>query len=158
MCVCVFEEDQRLFLSISRFTGQISNMHNFSWLGKSWPTHTTQKMKFSAKDFFSKCDQIRRKLRISSHLLKKSLAENFIFVQGKDIFSRPWGSKYHTDMKLWPLTSLCKRNIMPLRNLAMTSWWQIMESYSIPRFFLNLDPIWMFNSGSAQYNKSSTQN
>ena len=36
-------------------------------------------MKFSNKDFFSKCDQIRRKLRIWSHLLKKSLMENFIF-------------------------------------------------------------------------------
>ena len=31
-------------------------------------------MKFYIKDFFSKCDQIRRK-----HLLKKSLMENFIF-------------------------------------------------------------------------------
>ena len=38
-----------------------------------------QKMKFPIKDFFSKCDQIRRKLRIWSHLLKKSLMENFIF-------------------------------------------------------------------------------
>ena len=40
---------------------------------------TTQKMKFSVKDFFSKCEQIRSKLRIWSHLLKKSLMENFIF-------------------------------------------------------------------------------
>ena len=31
------------------------------------------------KDFFSKCDQTRRKLRIWSHLLKKSLMLNFIF-------------------------------------------------------------------------------
>ena len=31
-----------------------------------------QKMEFSVKDSFSKCDQIRRKLRIWSHLLKKS--------------------------------------------------------------------------------------
>ena len=31
-----------------------------------------QKMKFSIKDFFSKCDQIRWKLRNSSYLLKKS--------------------------------------------------------------------------------------
>ena len=31
------------------------------------------------KDFFSKSDRIRRKLRIWSHLLKKSLMENFIF-------------------------------------------------------------------------------
>ena len=41
--------------------------------------NTAQKMKFSIKEFFSKCDQIRRKLRIWSHLLKKSLMENFIF-------------------------------------------------------------------------------
>ena len=38
-----------------------------------------EKMKFSIKDFFSKCNQIRRKLRIWSHLLKKCLMENFIF-------------------------------------------------------------------------------
>ena len=36
-------------------------------------------MKFFIKDFFSKCDQIRRKLRIWPHLQKKSLIENFIF-------------------------------------------------------------------------------
>ena len=40
---------------------------------------TAQKMKFSIKDFFSKCNQIRRKLRTWSHFLKKSLMENFIF-------------------------------------------------------------------------------
>ena len=40
---------------------------------------TTEKMKFPIKDFFSKCDQIRRKLRIWLHLLKESLTENFIF-------------------------------------------------------------------------------
>ena len=42
-------------------------------------SYTAQKMKFSIKNFFSKCDQIRRKLRIWSHLQKKSLIENFIF-------------------------------------------------------------------------------
>ena len=41
--------------------------------------YTTQKMKFPIKYFFSKCDQIRRFLRISSHLLKKSLTVKFIF-------------------------------------------------------------------------------
>ena len=34
--------------------------------------HTAQKVKFSIKDFFSKYDQIRRKLRIWSLLPKKS--------------------------------------------------------------------------------------
>ena len=58
-------------------------------LGHSWEvknnvyvpimTDTAQKMKFSIKDFFSKFDQIRRKLRIWSHLLNKSWMENFIF-------------------------------------------------------------------------------
>ena len=40
---------------------------------------TAQKMKFSIKDFFCKCDQNNIFLRIWSHLLKKSLMENFIF-------------------------------------------------------------------------------
>ena len=35
--------------------------------------YTARKMKFSIKDFFSKCDQIRSFLRIWSHLLKESL-------------------------------------------------------------------------------------
>ena len=42
----------------------------------SFVPSTAQIMKFSMKDLFSKCDQ---KLRIWSHLLKKSLMENFIF-------------------------------------------------------------------------------
>ena len=46
--------------------------------------YTVQKMKFSIKDFFSKYNQIRRKLRIWSHLLKKSLIENFNFCALKD--------------------------------------------------------------------------
>ena len=43
-----------------------------------------KKNKFFIKDFFSKCDQIRRKLWIWSHLLKKSLMENFNFCAVKD--------------------------------------------------------------------------
>ena len=39
---------------------------------------TTQKMKFSIKEFFYQCDRIYRKLRIRWHLLKKSSMENFI--------------------------------------------------------------------------------
>ena len=43
--------------------------------------NTAQKMKFSIENFYSKCDQIRKKLRIWSHLLDKSLMENLIFLQ-----------------------------------------------------------------------------
>ena len=41
--------------------------------------NNAEKMKFLIKDFFSKCDQIRRKLRILSRLPKRPLMENFIF-------------------------------------------------------------------------------
>ena len=41
--------------------------------------NTVQKMNFSIKDFFSTCDQIRRKLWIRSHLLKKLSMKNFSF-------------------------------------------------------------------------------
>ena len=54
-------------------------VHRF-WSSKLWATNiTAPKMKFSIKHFFSKCEQIRRKLQIWSHLLKKSLVKNFIF-------------------------------------------------------------------------------
>ena len=36
-------------------------------------------MKFSIKDFSSKFDQVHKKLRVPSHLLKKSLMINLIF-------------------------------------------------------------------------------
>ena len=57
-----------------------SNVRNQYYVPDFYFTDTTQKMKFSAKDFFSKCDQICRKLRIWSHILKKSLMENFCAV------------------------------------------------------------------------------
>ena len=64
-------------------------------------------MKFSTKDFCSKCDHIRRKLRIRSHLLEKSLMGNFIFcaacLKGLDWVDICWesvcsGSKLDVDM------------------------------------------------------------
>ena len=45
-------------------------------------------MKFSTKDFSSKCDQIRWKLQVWSHLLKKSLIEVFIFSSVRTVKKR----------------------------------------------------------------------
>ena len=42
-----------------------------------------QKTKFSIKGFCSKCDQIRRRLRIWSHLLKKPLMKNYFLCLAK---------------------------------------------------------------------------
>ena len=52
-----------------------------SWriLKQGTATATAQKMKFSIKDFFSKCDQISSFLQIWSNLLKKCLMKNLIF-------------------------------------------------------------------------------
>ena len=41
---------------------------------------TTRNIKFSIKDFFSKCEQICNFRRIWSHLLKEYFTENFIFL------------------------------------------------------------------------------
>ena len=49
-----------------------------------WKSSTAQTMKFSIKDFFNKCHQIRRKLRIWSHKLKKSLMKNFTLLSSQD--------------------------------------------------------------------------
>ena len=48
------------------------------------PINTAQNMKFSITDFFIKCDQIHRKLRIWSHLLTKFLSE------WVSIYSKPY--------------------------------------------------------------------
>ena len=54
--------------------------HKRCWfIRKLHTSGTEQKIKFFIKDFFSKFDQIRMKLRIWSHLLKKSFMKNFIF-------------------------------------------------------------------------------
>ena len=45
-------------------------------------------MKFFIKDFFSKCEEICRKLRICSHLQKKSLMKHFIFCAALHRFCR----------------------------------------------------------------------
>ena len=55
---------------------------------------TEQKLKFSINGFFSKCDQIRRKLRIWSHLLKKSLMEDFIFCAVRAVISQQHMTAY----------------------------------------------------------------
>ena len=64
------EKEIKVFILLSNhFTSSLARAFLLTVL-------TAQKMKFSIKDFFSKCDQIRSLLRIWSNLLKKSLMEN----------------------------------------------------------------------------------
>ena len=66
--ISIFNQKLAVFIILGNKDKNCVSIHN-----------TAQKMKFSIKDFFSKCDQIRSFLRIWSHLLKKSLMANFIF-------------------------------------------------------------------------------
>ena len=50
-------------------------------------SHCIKNMVF-IKDFFSKCDQIRSSLQIWSHLRKKSLIENFIFLCSECLWNK----------------------------------------------------------------------
>ena len=63
-------------------------------------------MKFSVKDFFSKCQHIRRKLRICLHLLKQSLMENvFCAVQcvGEKLFTSEKSCLFYSILTLTKL-------------------------------------------------------
>ena len=73
VCKSTFDKSQCMLFKII-FSRKGSSLHS-----AILERYTAQKMKFSIKDFFSNCDQIRRNLRIWSHLMKKSLMENFIF-------------------------------------------------------------------------------
>ena len=99
-------------------------------------------MKFSIKDFFSKFDQVRSFLRITLHLLKKSLMENFIFCAVfKEKLDPPFpskklGSAYGVSFverfaeKKWIVKNYsCPKNCnyakLPLCNLEIFRWNQI---------------------------------
>ena len=66
------------FFAVFTLTEDIyGNLLDIFWVFYHHKVHCT-KMKFSVKDIFSKCDQIAD-MQIWSHLLKKSLMENFSF-------------------------------------------------------------------------------
>ena len=55
---------------------------------------TALKMIFYIKDFFTKFDQTSRKLRIWSHLLKKSVMENHGRFMERNGMERPWSTNF----------------------------------------------------------------
>ena len=67
-----------VYLGLSQ-TSMMKLFAKIEWAKNRYLFSTAQKMKLFITDFFSKCDQIQRKLRIWSHLLKNSAVKNFIF-------------------------------------------------------------------------------
>ena len=74
---------------------------------------TVQKMIFSIKGVFSKCDQMRSFLRIWSHLLKKSLTENFNFCAVEFLSLGAFFVFYFQKMCWWTLLKLCIKILLP---------------------------------------------
>ena len=100
-----------------------------------WSLGCCTKTKFSIKDFFSKCDQIRSFLRIWSHLLEKSLMENFIFCAvGFTILSKSqtW---YHQNLKLSLKVSEPDHLLMP---------------YNDTYLLILIEPMFHISCGSGQ--------
>ena len=88
------------------FSQRISPYNLFTnYTLKSSMCITAQKIKFSFKDFFSKCDKNRNFLRIWSHLLKTSVMENLTF-SGMIHIWRPWKlSSFQDPLPPCPSTS-----------------------------------------------------
>ena len=82
---------------------------------------SAQKMKFSIKDLFSKCDQIRRKQQIWSHLLKKSLKGKLHFLCS--------GNKIASDILL---NKLCLKNINTT-NKPFTLGWSCLSQRGLDK-------------------------
>ena len=82
-CLCFHRKTRELALALKdkAIEAQVGHLFYLFFINFEAKTRNTsaQKLKFSIKDFFNKCDQIHRELRILSHLLKKALMENFIF-------------------------------------------------------------------------------
>ena len=91
-----------------------------------------KKMKFSIKDFFSKCDQIRRKLRIWYYLLKKSLMENFSFCA---ILKYAFMLKWHILMILFKWKKKKKKKKRVQTHYSLKKW-----SFKKKSFIRNMDP------------------
>ena len=71
-------------------------------MSKSEVIHTVPKMKFSIKDFF-------KKLRICSHLLKKSLMQTSFFVQCQVPVQKRFSCSIATDISIWDRESFEKK-------------------------------------------------
>ena len=91
-----------------------------------------KKMKFSIEDFFSKCDQIRRKLRIWYYLLKKSLMENFSFCA---ILKYAFMLKWHILIILFQWKKKKKKKKRVQTHYSLKKW-----SFKKKSFILNMDP------------------
>ena len=99
------------FLRILSHLLKKSLMENFIFCAVIWNSLKDYRDPAASAGFFSKCDQIRRKLWICSHLLKKFLMENFIFcavtlntsicLLDSDVYSEPCQTSKIVQTTIW---------------------------------------------------------
>ena len=113
-------------------------------------------MKFSTKDFFSKCEQIRRKLRIWLHLQKKSLLENFIFPAVKILKLYYWEKNLPKSVRESQLHVFIKKFRIVQSKTVMEPVCSKVVVCEIPNFLQGclLNPI---NKSQCSYHLETTQ-
>ena len=92
-----------------------------------------QKMKSSINDFPSKCDQIRRKLRFWSYLLKKSLWKTLFFVLC--YFAKSRKNTWYCIRKYIAIKRLNEENRTHFL-LADNTWTYFLLTFSFIFFFI----------------------
>ena len=91
-----------------------------------------QKMKFSVKDFFGKCDQIRSFIRNWWHLLKKSLKESLCFLQcQRHSFKHLFCKFFKHSRKICLRDFFQKKFCWPVTQVKRTSIGSILVIYEI---------------------------
>ena len=114
-------------------------------------------MKFSVKDFFSKCEQILKTLwTLDSHLLKKSFMENVFRVVRNILYSKLFQ----------PLTIKCNQNVFYGLSLQLIRdfwkfsgdierghWKRLLETVFWKQFFWNSrdDSVSVYSAGNYMF-------
>ena len=123
------------------------NIRVFDWVIYriySYISHRTKKkIKFSIKDLFSKCNQSCISQRIWSHLLRKSLMENFILLFSKS------SSSIIVLLLITKLCALCQFSLnvfgilIPFRNNFLVSTSDFTKNFNV-KIFKNVSTIVAF--------------
>ena len=103
-------------------------------------------MNFSIKDFFSKCEQIRRFLRIWAHLLKKFLMENF-FIQYITHQKLHFVGQQWLQFHIWFIMTFCyKMRQLFYYKMRQVVYYKMRYSYDEFRQLLQNAPILLQNA------------
>ena len=147
-------------LSQSRVSPQGPTLELHPKVPPQSPTLTVQKVKFFTMDFFSKCKQIRQKVRIWSHL-PKNKQTTLSFVQcpgpthGPTLGFQSRILPQFPPQSLTPRTNLMYHSRIPPKIPTLGSYPRVLDSESHPWVLVPLSSI--FSDFTATESKSQIQ-